>query len=262
MINSLDTSKRNQGGSKFPFTDVSTLVSTTGLVMDPAALLDASVYPTGAEGPLYLSGIDSKDGTTRFLISGSSGVVCEGSAVSNSSIVRLTDEFGRDCGILIGGPDLSSFTSSIPTGLHVFEPDAAELVPSCVISRGQRQVSGFYGEDKKLVSGDVWLVGENGVLLEPGSSPNVISINCVGDPLFPVRTAAINGRVFSKQPALQRFQVKNNGVIFLNDTNLAPDTYGNLTITVAGGSDNRSILRVRPVKNGIRISLAGVSAPA
>jgi hypothetical protein len=104
-------------------------------------------------------------------------------------------------------------------------------------------VSSFKDELNNTVSGEVWLVGENGVVVR--TEGKNIRVDVVGDPLFK--------RKVDNSFVTPRFIKTINGI--------PPDEYGDFKIVSGSYMAGDTILRVYPEPDvpGIRIELVGQS---
>ena len=119
-------------------------------------------------------------------------------------------------------------------------------------------------DDGTLVTGDVWLVGDDGVVVrhqqvnmpgccgQPAVLRDVIRVDIVGDPLFKRRICDAQSLFATPQP-IKIVRVVNQGKTF----DSTPDDEGYLTIQMndAGAAD--TILRVRTTSAGILIETVG-----
>lgn len=232
--------------TKYPFVDVATLTSTEGQVIDHDLFLDASLYPIGALGYLYISEIEVQARNVKITVADQTRTI---RATANfdplfaPSLVIFKDSYARPAGILVSDTlKLSRFTSwQITT--HSFTAAATTLVPSCVIPTPAVGVRGILTERGDVFTGDFIIVGDNGVVVRE-ETEGQIRIDIVGNPLFR-RKLCIPAELFTTP----RFVKTINGC--------GPDKYGNYNITVGNERSEQTVLRVYPTSQGLVIAAAG-----
>lgn len=171
--------------SKYPFIDQANLTSLDGLVFPRSAISDACFYPPGSPGDLYLRSVDRSYNTITFVLADSQSSSRATGSFQVTDIpeeLRFQDEYGRECGLMI----LTSNTTELLSwgeGEHQFRSTASALCPTAVMPIPSGGVEGFLLDDGTVVSGEVWFVGEDGVVLRE-IDENVIRMDVVGDPLF------------------------------------------------------------------------------
>jgi len=112
--------------------------------------------------------------------------------------------------------------------------------------------------------GDVWLVGDDGVVFSvsdkvvpvPGTCQTQdirqIRIDVVGDPLFRRRLCQPNN-LFQTPKFLQQLRVIGPNMDFV----VPPDADGNVIVTVANDLAADTVLRITSVADGIEIGAVG-----
>jgi len=236
--------------SRYPFGDTATLTSDDGTQLEATVFADASIYPIGAVLPLYLSqlvvsadliSLEIKDSvrrvrcTTRF------------SPQSPPDQLHLADDYGRPAGVLVLSEDGATSLSSMVPGTYAFASDATTFAARCVIPTPEVGVRGILTEAGELLTGDVWLVGGDGVVIRRGDTASDIRIDIVGDPLF-VRSLCEQVALFSPPRFIQTI----NGC--------PPDDHGNYELAVADDLCDDTILRIYPTDAGLKIEAAGAGA--
>lgn len=234
--------------TKYPFTDLSGLHTLDGLYIDHSSIYDASFYIVNWESRLYVTSIVVSAGSSKTVtinIGDPENLIVASAEINPASIpseIAFTDTSGRPAGIMIVDPVAFSFIQTWGIGEHVFG-NTAEFVPFVIMHMPGNGVSSFKDELNNLVSGEVWLVGENGVVVR--TEGKNIRVDIVGDPLFKRR----NDVSF----VTPRFVKTINGV--------PPDEYGDFKIVSGNYMAGDTILRVYPEPDapGIRIELVGQS---
>jgi hypothetical protein len=165
--------------------------------------------------------------------------------VSLELAVALTDNFDRPAGVLVSEPLRLSRFGSWPVGRHSFLPGSTEFVASCCIPTPEPGVRGLLDPSGNLLTGDVWLVGDRGVVLR--AEDGNIRVDIVGDPLF------VRAQCFPEN----RFQTPN----YLKTINhCGPDQYGNFNFNVGTKYVPDPVLRVSPSAGQVQISAVGKQA--
>jgi hypothetical protein len=153
--------------SNYPFVDNGTLTARTGYVLDPATFVDASLYPIGQFRDLRLRAIDRVAGAVRLIVGDAKNAeVAVGSfdPLVPDEIIELFDSFGRFAGIIIGDPDYMQALAGWPVAYHDLR-DTALFVTSCCFPAPAAGILGVELPDGTLLTGDLWMYGENGVTL-------------------------------------------------------------------------------------------------
>lgn len=233
--------------TRYPFADTATLVSSdTGQVIDHDTFLDASLYPIGSLSQLFISSVvvNAREVTIWF------------SDIENDNIcfgqfdplvppdnLDIWDNYGRPAGIMVSDKLRLSRFSAWDSVTHAFNVQATELVASCVIPTPDRGLRGIMTTEGDLVSGDIWLIGDNGVVLRRDGDC-IIRVDIVGDPLFVRRLCN----------PLDLFNTPN----FVRTVNgCPPDDYGDYKIEIGNHGDPHTIMRINPVEDGLKIEAIG-----
>lgn len=234
-----------QAATRYPFADLSTLTADSGQVIEPDAFLDASLYPIGAVGPLFLSRVSVTAHEVTLAISDEQREVAFAAydALSPAADVMVFDAYGRAAGIIILG--LLPFVpfAAWPPGDYAFSVEATEFAVSCVIPTPEPGVRGVLSDRNELLAGQAWLVGQDGVVLRELEA-GVIRVDVVGDPLFLRKLC---------EP-VELFKTPN----FVRSINgCPPDRYGNFNLTVGDHDADETIVRVYPRDGGLVIEAVG-----
>jgi hypothetical protein len=235
--------------SNYPFADTATLLSRDKIILPPDMFLDASIYPIGIGPRAYISSlvignrlatIWVGDATTAQLASFSFD------PLAPPELGALIDVYGRPAGLFVADPLLLASAQAWPTGVHTFDIGATEFAASCTISTPEPGVRGLAAAQGNLLTGDAWLVGEEGVMvtLDPDDGTS-IRVDVVGDPLYSRRLCA----------PLQLLSVPR----FVKTINhVAPGPDGNFQLEVATASASDTVLRIIPQPpDTLRIGLVG-----
>ena len=236
-----------QSGSRYPFSDASTLISVDGWELPKDLFLDAIVYVIGASAPIYLKSILSESGLITFTIGDlADDFTASGSIDPYSSDVSiaLTDTYGRPAGLLVCDEEKITRMRGWPLGIYNYDQEA-EFVASVVIPLPENHLSGFLLPDGSIVTGDVWFFGDNGIVITKDED-EAIRFDLVGDPLF-VRNLCGNRSTF----VTPNFIKTINGIL--------PDDNGNFAITVNNQLAGDTVLRIYPdlSANVLRVEFVG-----
>lgn len=241
---------REQGAStRYPFVDKATLTAADGTSLDEDIFLDASLYPIGFSGELFLREIDVQDQQLRISISSASRGEEVAFAVLDllnlPDIVAMQDGQGRPAGVLVSDADRLARFGAWTAGTYTFSKAATTFVPACVIPTPESGVRGIQAPDGTVLSGELLLVGQNGVVVRQ-EDPNKaeIRIDVVGDPLFR-RKLCSSIDLFTTDRPIRTI----NGC--------SPDANGNFELTVGGHDNAGTVVRIYQEDGHLVIAAAG-----
>jgi hypothetical protein len=231
----------------YPFADGSTLVSTDGFAFSNETFVDASVYPIGGGEGMYISQaiisnreveLHVGDPTTLSLAKATFD------PLDPPEEVMLFDDFGRPAGILVARENQLSSFQAWPPGTQTFLTTATQFAARATIPTPEIAVRGILTEAGDVVTGDIWIVGEDGVVIreEDGN----IRVDIVGDPLFLRRLCEGVGANLFRTPTFLR-TINGKG----------PDDYGNFHINVGDHVAPDTVLRITPSGNGLLFEVIG-----
>lgn len=227
-----------QGNSKYPFADNATLVSKESqLSVGRALFIDASFYVIDAIDGFYLSQIVvTSDRVTLFVGDTAKKLRASAAYPTNNppanGMLEFVDDYNRPAGMLLSRR-LSLFElSAWPAGTHTFAQTATPFVASVVIPTQEPGVRGILTENGDLLTGDLWLIGDQGVQLRQDGA-GVIRIDIIGEPLF-LRALCADKNKFTPKNFIKTI----NGC--------PPDEYGNFILNASGVAASDTILRIYP----------------
>jgi hypothetical protein len=249
-----------QRESRYPFADGASLQTSTGLDLGYDTFLDGHLYPIGGSARLFLSeAIVSSSNVTLWI--GNTGTAHLAAAEFDPrdppELLAFYDSVGRPAGVLVAdGLSLARF-QGWERATHVFAEAATEFAASICCPLPEIGVRGFLTPDGDILTGEVWLVGENGLVVreDPDVTTGngvVLRIDVVGDPLF--RRALCNGVANNPGGEVPLFQPPR---LLRTINHQPPDEFGNFTLTVGRNVALAPILRIQPQDGEIRIYLVG-----
>lgn len=234
-----------RAATRFPFSDEAGLVSRTGLAVDPGAFVDGVLYPVGATGRVHLAAVVVAPRAVTLEFGDAGGAVVAAGTfdpVDPPAAVALADPAGRPAGVLVGAADRLAAFQTYPAGRHPFSRDQGEVAAGALVPVPGSPVRGVVLDDGEVLTGDVWLVGEDGVVLTR-TAASTLRVDVVGDPLFRRRLCGEVG--LFETPRILRTV---NGA--------GPDAAG--AFTVWNGDDTADgVLRVTPTPTGFKVGVAG-----
>lgn len=251
------------GPTGYPFSPLATLTNAAGDVIPDGVFLDASLYPVGGREGSYLSAVVvAADEVT--LVFGDAGTSARASGKFSRTDpppeVALYDTAGRPAGVLVSEPARLAAFRGWAEGAHKFDARSAPLVASVCRPVPDSGVTGF-SAGGVAVSGEVWLVGEDGVVLstspadDPVSGPvTAVRVDVAGDPLYRRRLCDA-GDVFAAPRFVTSIRVVSGPQVFY----LRPDEFGDVKLTSHGGAASDTVLRVRTTQAGLVFEAAGPS---
>jgi len=230
---------------KYPFADTAALENDEGVSLPESVFMDGRLYPLGATPRLYLSKITSTGATITVYLSDSDDTELASASYDVDSlptVLAFTDDSGRDAGLLVPGEGgLALLASSIPVGDIEFELEQTEFTASVVVpmpSSGVRSLE----VDGIRVSGDVYLVGTDGIVLMVEGG--YVRVDAIGSPYAAVARCEEEGVPFT--PIC--------GVRTIN--NRPPDRYGDYKLTIGANSATDNILRITRLLGSLVVDTA------
>lgn len=235
--------------TKYPFTDTSGMTTVENLLFDYTSVYDASFYIINWTSRLFITAVEiaaDPNKTARIYVgdvSNQKAAYADIDPFNISEVVTFVDALGRQAGIMVVDPVAFAFIQTWPLGSHQLRLNA-ELVTSVITPMPSSYVTAVKTSAGEHLSGDVWLIGEDGVVIRTENGN--IRVDIVGDPLFK-RLEYDNPDEF----VTPRFVKTINGN--------PPDENGDFKIVVGDYLAGDTILRVYPDLSlpGIRIELTG-----
>ena len=232
--------------SRYPFSDASTLVAADGLALTNETFIDAQFITFSGGAGLAITKLISANGIVTIWLGDSTTSTLASTVIQPglfATRLGFTDTTGRPIGMAVVDPEAIAALRAWPNGTHTFPAGSAEFVASCVMPYPNPNVEQLLVNGQAL-SGDVWLVGDQGVVLSVNSDSSV-RVDVVGDPYF-LRVAANAGAGFTTP----RFVKTINGV--------GPDTFGRFKLLPVASPGGPTPLRITPEGgNTVKFYVAG-----
>jgi hypothetical protein len=185
--------------TKFPFSQSATLTNEAGDLIFEGTFLDASFYVIGGGAELYLSKVNVTGEEVTIYIGDAEIAELASSTFDRASPpdeLRFVDQYERPAGLIVSESIRLSIFSAWAVGDHEFTTEQTAFVARCCHAVPLVGLRGFELDDGSVVSDDVWLVGDDGVILtctteaeqtvcgEATEDVTVVRVDIVGDPLF------------------------------------------------------------------------------
>ncbi len=268
MIEDLNTPQwraENQT-TRFPFAQYATLLGES-VQIPIGTILDASLFPVGGGAGLRIAAIEiTFDQVTIEIGDDVTPLLAEGvfDPVDPPDAVELVDPYGRPAGILVSTPVRWSVLATWGVGRYLFTREATEFVASCCAPQPRKGVRGLLLDDGTVLARDVWLVGDDGVILSmtetavpaAGDTPAYVAqnirVDVVGDPLFR-RRLCVNAGLFATPKFVKTLTFRDGH----QEIVCGPDRYGDIRITANNDLAADTVLRIRPTEGGVAFGAAG-----
>lgn len=234
---------------RYPFADDATLINVGGAIIDQDLFDDARIYPIGGNVGLYLSRVEVTTLGIYFHIADPvAGELASGGYLFADSVpneIALADQYGRPAGILVSTAEkLQAAAGSFQVGNTDFTQEETEFAPTVAIPVPATGLRGILMDDGGFLSGDIYLVGSNGVVLSV--EDGAIRVDVIGNPYALLEACAAEGFV---APAFCGLKTINN---------IPPDANGDWKLTVGGNLAPANIIRISQDTSGnIGISALG-----
>lgn len=225
--------------TNYPFSSDVSLENSDGTKVPKTAFLDAHLYPIGGKSGIYLSKVTVSYSSITFHIGDSSSLDIASGVIplpitgeesdlngedENSAIlcVKLLDAYGRPAGILVSEKLRIAEFSGFGVGDHTFIQSDTEFVSSVCMPTPEVGVRGVILPDGSVMAGNVWFVGEDGIVFRhyeatvPSSGEScagsttfpVIRVDAMGDPYF-LRKLCFPVDLFATPRFLKKIKVVN-----------------------------------------------------
>lgn len=251
----------------YPFEDSSPLVNSGGESIDRQTFLDAHLYPVGATGPMRIGIVDvGHEVITLSILDERNNELCKGifSTPNPPSDIELVDQWGRPAGVLISSPAKLSQFQTWGVGQHTFAVGKATFCSSVCMPTPEVGVRGIQLEDGTLLTGQVWIIGDDGVVVrhEQGQQAaacsnsdtvDVIRVDIVGDPLFRRRLCGPDDTLFDPPAPIRGIRITDGQ----HEIVCPADDFGDFSIRVNNDLATDTALRVRQLSDGLIFETVG-----
>ncbi len=250
--------------TKYPFIPTATLSNGKVSFLE-GTFLDAHVYATTSFFRYYISEVVVESDKFTIYIGDEAapkslyGTIDLPITIKN---VQLQDDYGRPAGILVSNPDRLAVLSAWGIGTHTFEREYTEFCVTCQMPIPNPGVSGFLLETGEILSGKVWFVGDDGVVVSiataTDSQNNLVSslqVNAIGDPLY-LQRLCNPSNLFTPVNPVRILRVVNGA----NTYDCLPDAQGNFNLQMNDNLVPDAALRIRTTAEGIVITVEGSTA--
>lgn len=244
--------------TQYPFTPTASLTNGTDTIPNNL-FTDCVFYLASSAGQVYLSSVNVSSSKIRISIGvaeDAEAATAEISVPVSVSRVAVYDRQGRPAGVLISSPDRLGLLATWGLGTHRFEREQAEFCLGCYHTTSPSEVSGIRLPDGSSVSGEVWLVGADGIVLTTfnDSKGNNVQLNAVGDPLF-VQKECGETDLFEPIRPIRSITVLSSSGSYV----CTPSTYGNFSIQMNNALNANTALRLHTTNLGVVVEVAGSS---
>lgn len=161
----------------YPVADDASWTATNGSVVPQEVFLDAMLTPIDPEGTVYVSAIDLSN--NRVEVSDDNGLLAW-AIVTAEDTLTFADEYGRKLGVIVVSEEFRDLGGTL-----TFESHALPLAPAAVIPQVQNCVRGIQLPDGTVVTGDVEIIGVNGIVVEHDVAANALTFSAIGEPNGP-----------------------------------------------------------------------------
>ena len=228
---------------KFPFSDNVPAANET-LEIPDNLFFDGRLYPIGGNENLFLNRITKTASDVTFAIRATGTSELATATVDLDDIpasgeVAFFDTNGRSAGLLVSEATTLQAFVGLDVGTYTFLVTQTQFAAAVVVSQPSPCVRGIVLESGEVMSGDVWLVGEDGVILR--NDNGAIRVDIIGDPY--ARRKLCEDSILSgdDEPSLLApyCPIKTiNGI--------APNEEGNFELLVGDNGSLTTILRITP----------------
>jgi len=225
---------------RYPFADRVT-ASNSQITISDNVFVDGRLYPIGGNEELFLSRVTKNANALTFAIraTGTDELATATfalDAIPENGEVAFFDSYNRPAGILLSSEtDLQGF-SGIDAGVYEFTHDETQFAASVVVPQPAPCVRGIVLENGTFFTGDIWLVGEDGIILR--EEDGAIRIDIIGDPFAARKLCEDEVADDSEVSTLAPYcPIKTiNGI--------TPDDLGNYQLLVGANESLTNILRI------------------
>ena len=226
----------------FPFADDATLVGEI-LTLQQSLFIDGRLYPIGGDEELYIGRISRSGSEIEFAISSvAGGELATGSYdvtdIPESGEIAFHDSYNRPAGMLLSTETELQAFSGLNSGDYEFLLAQTRFAAAVVVAQPNVGFRGFVLPSGELVTGDVWLVGEDGVVIQ--NDEGMLRVDVIGDP-FAARKLCED-----ETPSDDTIEVLAPYCPIKTINGVAPDAKGNFQLLVGSNQSVSNLLRIVP----------------
>ena len=253
--------------TNYPFADTATLTNGSQTLLQ-GTFIDARFYPIGGGVVMRLSkAVVTHEDVTLYLGDDLTDELASATfdLVTPPDNLEFVDAFGRPAGIVVSTSLRLGVFQTWGTGTHVLNVEQSAFAASVCVPTPQIGVRGVLLDDGSVLSGDVWIVGDDGVVVRHetvqvpasacGGEPatlQVIRVDIVGDPLFR-RRLCFSSDLFDTPRFIKTITFTDGVQTYV----ASPNDKGEMQITINNDRAFDTVLRIRPTAEGLLFESAG-----
>jgi hypothetical protein len=247
--------------TNYPFVPTAALSNGEDSFLE-GTFLDAHLYAPAGASRYYLSQVDVTAAAITLTIGDSADVARLTGVVTlplTDNIVRLTDQHNRPGGLLVSEASRLSLLAAWGVGEHRFTRNQTEFCVTCQVPVSNPGVTGIRLASGEILTGKIWLVGEDGVILSTenattssGEVVEMIRTDVVGDPLFLQRLCNPED-LFNPLNPIRIIRIVNDTYTY----DCEPDEHGNFNVQMNDSLAADAALRIRTTPEGIVVTVEG-----
>jgi hypothetical protein len=249
--------------TKYPFVPTASLTNGQANLLE-GTFLDAHLYAVGGERRYYLSKVVVSSSKLEIYVGDFDGAIQMVGQVNlpiASDVVELFDDYNRPAGVLVSEAIRLSLLAGWGVGEHTFKREDTEFCITCQMPVPDVGVSGLEYEEGKIISGKVWFVGEDGVVIRTeqttnsaGDLLNVLRFDIVGDPLF-LQKLCIPEDLFTPATPIKTIRIVQGDYTY----DCQADDTGNFNLQMNDSLAADAALRIRTTDAGILFQVEGTT---
>ena len=229
---------------RYPFADDATLIGDD-LTIPESLFIDGRLYPIGGNEDLFLSRITRDGSVITFAVTATgAGELATGSYdvtdIPSTGEIAFHDVYDRPAGMLLATETSLEAFSGLNSGTYEFLSAQARFAAAVVVPQPPVGVRGFVLPSGETIFGDVWIAGEDGVVVRKDDDGS-LRIDLIGDP-FAARKLCEDEEISDEDiEVLQPYcPVETINGIPANEL-------GNYRLFVGSNESLSNILRIRPI---------------
>lgn len=253
--------RQQQEPTSYPFAATASLSNGTQSLLE-GTFLDAVLYPIGGGARLRLASVTITHETVTLFIGDDTDAAlasCKFSLTDVPDTLEFVDSHNRPAGLLISEASRLGIFATWGTGTFTFTADQTGFAGSCCIPTPEVGVRGFLLDDGTLLTGEVWIIGDDGVVVrydgEVASGDgyaSTIRIDVVGDTLIRRRLCGPQD-LFDTPRFLKTLTLEDNDQAVV----LTPDAAGAVRFNVNNNAASDTVLRTYTQDNANKIEVVG-----